>query len=538
MTNDEIERYRLKTKAMFYHGYDSYLQYAYPYDELRPLSCSGQDTWGSYSLTLIDALDTLLVLGNASEFQRISKLLAKTLDFNMDINVSVFETNIRVIGGLLSAHLLAPRAGVGVEEGWPCQGPLLTLAVDAAERLLPAFHTPTGMPYGTVNLRYGVPPSETPVTCTAGCGTFVVEFGTISALTGDKRFINAALRAMDGLWNSRSKLGLVGNHINVLNGHWTALDAGIGAGVDSYLEYLLKGGILFGLPRLVDMFKEYYSKIQQYLKISDWYVWAHMDKGQITMPIFQSLDAYWPGLQTMWGDIGPASRTLQKYHSVWRHFGFIPEFYQIASGEPYSGRAGYPLRPELIESAMYLYRATKDPYFLEVGRDMLESIETSARTPCGYATIKDVKTHEKEDRMESFFLAETTKYLYLLFDEHNFIHQSNGSSDFHTSPSDSLSCTTGTAGYIFNTEAHPIDIGAVHCCSSSRLTHLPDDLRIQQLFGIRTKGSTKMPTEESTANEEDTSITFTGAYTCKARPFQKKLSMFGAFIEELAAGNT
>lgn len=89
----------------------------------------------------------------------------------------------------------------------------------------------------------------------------------------------------------------------------------------------------------------------------------------------------------MWGDIGPASRTLQKYHSVWRHFGFIPEFYQIASGEPYSGRAGYPLRPELIESAMYLYRATKDPYFLEVGRDMLESIETSARTPCGYATV-------------------------------------------------------------------------------------------------------------------------------------------------------
>ena len=49
--------------------------------------------------------------------------------------------------------------------------------------------------------------------------------------------------------------------------------------------------------------------------------------------------------QTLWGDIGPASRTLQKYHSVWRHFGFIPEFYQIASGEPYSGRAGYPLRP-------------------------------------------------------------------------------------------------------------------------------------------------------------------------------------------------
>lgn len=42
---------------------------------------------------------------------------------------------------------------------------------------------------------------------------------------------------------------------------------------------------------------EFYGKVEQYLKISDWYVWAHMEKGQVTMPIFQSLDAYWPGLQ-------------------------------------------------------------------------------------------------------------------------------------------------------------------------------------------------------------------------------------------------
>lgn len=531
MTKEEIENYRLKTKSMFYHGYDSYLRHAYPYDELKPLSCSGQDTWGSYSLTLIDALDTLLVLGNTSEFQRITNLLEQTLDFDMDINVSVFETNIRVVGGLLSAHLLAPRAGVTVEEGWPCQGPLLRLAVDAAERLLPAFNTPTGMPYGTVNLRYGVPPSETPITCTAGCGTFIVEFGTISALTGDQRFRDAAMKALEGLWKSRSKLGLVGNHIDVLSGKWTAQDAGIGAGVDSYFEYLLKGGILFSLPILVDMFKELYGKVQQHLKISDWYVWVHMDKGQITMPIFQSLDAYWPGLQTLWGDIGPASRTLQKYHSVWRHFGFIPEFYQIASGEPYSGRAGYPLRPELIESAMYLYRATEDPYFLEVGRDMLESIESSARTPCGYATIKDVKTHEQEDRMESFFLAETTKYLYLLFDEHNFIHQSNGSVDQQIKATQLPSCNPGSAGYIFNTEAHPIDIGAIHCCSPSRLTYIPEELFRTRDMLIENSQELNYESNEDLNDEEDVEKTFTGAYTCKERPFHKRFSVLGAFFE-------
>ena len=115
----------------------SYLEHAYPYDELRPLSCDGVDTWGSYSLTLIgvhltfvpkhfnistcdltshsDALDTLAVMGNYSEFQRVYSIIEKRTDFDANINVSVFETNIRIVGGLIAAHLVARRAGVQVE---------------------------------------------------------------------------------------------------------------------------------------------------------------------------------------------------------------------------------------------------------------------------------------------------------------------------------------------------------------------------------------------------------------------------------------
>ena len=169
---------------MFHFAYDGYLRYAYPYDELRPLSCDGVDTWGSYSLTLIDALDTLAIMGNYTEFRRVYDLLSKRENFDANINVSVFETNIRIVGGLLSAHLMARRAGVTLEEGWPCSGPLLRLAEDAAKRLLPAFDTPTGMPYGTVNLRNGVPNGETSVTSVAGVGTVVIEFGALSRLTG------------------------------------------------------------------------------------------------------------------------------------------------------------------------------------------------------------------------------------------------------------------------------------------------------------------------------------------------------------------
>lgn len=94
---------------MFQHAYDSYLRFAYPYDELRPLSCDGVDTWGSYSLTLIDALDTLAIMGNSTEFKRVVDIVLKRQIFDTDVNVSVFETNIRIIGGLLSAHLLSHK---------------------------------------------------------------------------------------------------------------------------------------------------------------------------------------------------------------------------------------------------------------------------------------------------------------------------------------------------------------------------------------------------------------------------------------------
>lgn len=80
---------------MFYHAYDGYIHNAFEYDELKPISCSGMDTWGSFQLTTIDALDTLIVLGNHSEFQRMSDYILKHIDFDQDINVSVFETNIR-----------------------------------------------------------------------------------------------------------------------------------------------------------------------------------------------------------------------------------------------------------------------------------------------------------------------------------------------------------------------------------------------------------------------------------------------------------
>lgn len=474
---------------MFYHSYESYLRYASDYDELKPISCQGTDTWGQFSLSLIDALDTLAVLGNYSEFRRVAQLVARTADFNTNINVSVFETNIRVVGGLLSAHLLSQKAGMETELGWPCQGPLLRLAEDAARRLLPAFDTNTGMPYGTVNLRYGVPENETPITCTAGVGTFILEFGALSRLTGDPIFETKALKAINALHETRSQIGLVGNHINVQDGKWTATESGIGGGVDSYFEYLVKGAMLLQMPHLMRIFYDNYEVINKYIRKEDWYVWVQMSSGTPTMPIFQSLEAFWPGVLTLIGEIDQAKKSLYNYHQVWKQYGFTPEFYDIPNSKSNSKRDGYPLRPEFIESVLYLYRATKDPHLLQIGADVIDSIAITARTECGFATIKSVGDHTIEDRMESFFLAETLKYLYLLFDETNFVH--NDGSSGRLIDVNGSQCVVDTGSYVFNTEAHLIDIAAVDCCSAHKrkqieeLNNLRDNLDLFSLFDIK-----------------------------------------------------
>uniref|UniRef100_A0A8C5NKF6 alpha-1,2-Mannosidase n=1 Tax=Junco hyemalis TaxID=40217 RepID=A0A8C5NKF6_JUNHY len=458
---------RERVRAMFYHAYEHYLESAFPYDELRPLTCDGQDTWGSFSLTLIDALDTLLILGNVSEFQRVVNVLQEG-NFHSFLPTwcNGFCCVLAVVGGLLSAHLLSRKAGIEVEAGWPCSGPLLRMAEEAARKLLPAFQTPTGMPYGTVNLLHGVNPGETPVTCTAGIGTFIVEFATLSHLTGDPVFEDVARKALKALWKNRSDIGLVGNHIDVITAKWVAQDAGIGAGVDSYFEYLVKGAILLQDKELMSMFLEYNKAIKNYTKFDDWYLWVQMYKGTVSMPVFQSLEAYWPGLQSLIGDVDNAMRTFLNYYTVWKQFGGLPEFYNIPQGYTVDKREGYPLRPELIESAMYLYRATRDPTLLELGRDAVESIEKISKVDCGFATIKDLRDHRLDNRMESFFLAETIKYLYLLFDPDNFIH--NDGSDFDVVVTPYGECVLNAGGYIFNTEAHPIDPAALHCCRKRR----------------------------------------------------------------------
>eukprot|EP00252_Welwitschia_mirabilis_P021785 TRINITY_DN5694_c0_g1_i1.p1 TRINITY_DN5694_c0_g1~~TRINITY_DN5694_c0_g1_i1.p1 ORF type:complete len:632 (-),score=121.21 TRINITY_DN5694_c0_g1_i1:165-2060(-) len=415
VTPEEAIQLREEVKQMFYHAFDGYTKHAFPLDELRPLSCTGEDTLGGYSLTLIDSLDTLALFGDKENFTWAVQWLGKNLHFNKNITVSVFETTIRVLGGLLSGHLMACDDATGMKiDSYADE--LLHLAEDLARRMLPSFETPTGIPYGSVNLLFGVDENESKVTSTAGGGTLTLEFGLLSRLAGDSVFENATKNAVRGLWTQRSELDLVGAHINVYSGLWTQKDAGIGTSIDSFYEYLLKAYLLFGNEEYLYMFQEAYKAAMYYLFNDPWYVEVNMDTAAVVWPLFNSLQAFWPGLQVLAGHVEPAVRTHKAFFSVWKKYGFTPEGFNLATLNVQPGQRSYPLRPELIESTYWLYKATGDPIYLDMGRDFVASIQYAARCPCGYCHIADVETHTQDDHMESFFLAETVKYLWLLFD--------------------------------------------------------------------------------------------------------------------------
>lgn len=436
---------------MFDHAYRSYMDHAYPADELMPLTCRGRvrglepsrgdvdDALGKFSLTLIDTLDTLMLLNKTEEFEAAVRRVLSDVRLDNDIVVSVFETNIRVLGGLLGGHSMAVMLRDGGRHMQWYQDELLQMAKDLGLRLLPAFNTSSGLPYPRVNLKHGVRGPETRTgteteTCTACAGTIILEFAALSRFTGDPIFEDLARRALDFLWEKRQRnSNLVGTTINIHSGEWVRRDSGVGAGIDSYYEYLLKAYILLGDDLFLQRFNIHYASIMKYISQPPLLLDVHIHKPLLPARTWMdSLLAFFPGLQVLKGDIRPAIETHEMLYQVTKKHNFLPEAFTTDFRVHW---AQHPLRPEFAESTYFLYKATRDPYYLEVGRTVLENLNRFARVPCGFAAMKDVRTGSHEDRMDSFFLAEMFKYLFLLFAEADDL------------PFD-------VEDYIFTTEAH------------------------------------------------------------------------------------
>lgn len=457
MNFTEKRLYRDKVVEMFFHAYDSYMDHAYPADELMPLTCKGRVrgeekgrgdidyTLGRFSLTLIDTLDTLAVLGAIDEFESAVRQVIRDITFDSDLVVSVFETNIRVVGGLLGGHFAAMALKEqGYEQLSWYDGELLRMAEEVGTRLLPAFNTTTGLPYPKINLRRGMSyPNSERTTCTACAGTMILEFAALSRLTGDPQFEVKAHQAMEAIWQNRHHShNLVGTVINVHNAQWLRVESGVGAGIDSYYEYCLKSYILFGDSEYLRRFGLHYDAIKRYITNGPILVDVSMNAPhKMTKSFMDSLLAFWPGLQVLYGDIDTAIHIHDMLYHVMERHNFLPEAFTHDFRVHWGN---HPLRPEFIESTYYLYKATGDPYYLDVGRTVVNNLNKYARVPCGFAAIQDLKSNTQEDRMDSYVLAETFKYLYLLFAEEE------------DSPLD-------MDDFVFTTEAHLLPLSLANC---------------------------------------------------------------------------
>jgi mannosidase alpha-like ER degradation enhancer 2 len=420
---DKAEMAKL-VQEEFLHAWNGYKQYAWGHDELKPLSKSFRD-WHSVPLymTPVDALDTMILMGLDDEAAKTREFINNNLSFNQDIYVKNFEITIRMLGGLLSSHQLTGDKR------------LLELAEDLGNRLLPVFNSPTGMPYVNVNLKTGAVRDEQ--TNPAEVGTLLIEFGTLSKLTGKPVYYDKAKHALVELYNRRSSIGLVGAGINVKTGAWIEPTSNIGGGIDSYYEYLLKCWLLFGDKDCERMWQSSIEALNKYVADDGssglWYGEVDMNTGKRVGTEFGSLDAFFPGELALSGDIDRARRLEESCFKMWMTFGIEPE--ELDYSKMKIAYNGYALRPEIIESAYYLHHFTNDSKYLDMGRTFFDSLVKYCRTDVAYAALSNVETKEKKNEMESFFLAETLKYLYLLF-----------------APPETLDLTK----FVFNTEAHPM----------------------------------------------------------------------------------
>ncbi|CAK9013503.1 unnamed protein product [Durusdinium trenchii] len=405
-----------KVQEMYKHAFDSYMSLAFPADELRPLTCDGRTQrergdldamLGNYSMTLIDALDSLIIFKRKAIFKVAVSHIQDSVHFNKDLEVSTFEVNIRILGGLLSGHQHAVKLLPKYKGG------LLTKALDLGERLLRAFDTPTGMPRSRVNLHSGIPKGSGATVTIAEAGSFILEFGMLSVLSGDGKFYQTAKRSLRAFWSRRNALDLVGTTIDVNTGNFVDQQSTTGPGQDSFFEYLLKGYILFKDLELLDIFLSAYAAVEQHHSFEGFTYTVDMNKGLMMNTHLSPLACVWASLQVLIGDVSSGLRSVLYWYSLWKKHDALPEVYDTRSQSPTQARDS-PLRPELIEAIFYLSLALPgDAAVFEMARSMADAIDEQSRVSCGFAAVADVTTKRLDNRMDSFFLSETLVYLYL-----------------------------------------------------------------------------------------------------------------------------
>eukprot|EP00208_Stichococcus_sp_RCC1054_P002855 CAMPEP_0206140740 /NCGR_PEP_ID=MMETSP1473-20131121/10503_1 /ASSEMBLY_ACC=CAM_ASM_001109 /TAXON_ID=1461547 /ORGANISM="Stichococcus sp, Strain RCC1054" /LENGTH=567 /DNA_ID=CAMNT_0053535003 /DNA_START=347 /DNA_END=2050 /DNA_ORIENTATION=+ len=448
------ERRKQAVVGAMKHAWGSYVEYAWGHDELNPQAMEGKDGFGGVGATIVDSLDTLWLMGLKDEFAAAQNWTANELTFDRDHDSSVFETTIRVVGGLMAAHDLSGDAMFA------------NRAKEIGDILMGAFQTPTGIPRGTINLRtrrsYN-PPWAGGASGLSEFGSEQLEFIKLSDFTGNQTYARIVEGNIALLQSRYPDQGLLPYFISPQDGRLMNDHVTFGAMGDSYYEYLLKVWLLKG--KSDDMYRDMWvaamdemiAKLIQYSSPSGLAYVAELNSGQL----FHKMDhlaCFVPGMLALGSAHGAVTGSkAQQYMELAENM--TATCYQMYARQPtglapevtvFNGRRldtgaaemlGAPahnlLRPETVEALFVLWRTTHKPVYREWGWAIFQSFEKHCRVKAGYAGLRDVTNMppEHDDTMQSFFLAETLKYLFLLF------------SDDEVLPLEL---------WVLNTEAHPL----------------------------------------------------------------------------------
>ncbi|XP_028764359.1 mannosyl-oligosaccharide 1,2-alpha-mannosidase MNS3 [Neltuma alba] len=489
-----------KVKDAFVHAWSGYKKYAMGFDELMPLSQHGVDGLGGLGATVVDTLDTAMIMGIdeviAEAGSWVEAHLSKRISEKGQVNL--FETTIRVLGGLLSAyHLRGGEKGMNLTNAGPEPAVYLEIAKNLADRLLSAFtSSPTSIPLSDVILRdSSAHPAPGGLSSTSEVSTVQLEFNYLSSVSGDQKYSVEAMKTLDHMKTLPKVEGLVPIYISPHSGQFSGENIRLGSRGDSYYEYLIKVWLQSGASPggnttyLYEMYVEAVKGVKHLLvrkSIPNGLVFV----GELPYglnggfsPKMDHLVCFLPGTLALGATKGltkekamlnnvlnfedmenlklaeDLAKTCFEMYSV-TSTGLAPEIAYFHTEEfSEQGLDGGNksseyindiiikpadrhnlLRPETVESLFVLYRITGDPKYREWGWEIFEAFEKYTRVETGgYTSLDDVTTvpPSKRDKMETFFLGETLKYLYLLFGDSSVV------------PLDK---------FVFNTEAHPIPI--------------------------------------------------------------------------------
>jgi mannosyl-oligosaccharide alpha-1,2-mannosidase len=400
-----------QVRVEFLHAWNAYKKFAWGYDEVAPVSGKPQDFFvpgHSFGLSIIEAMDTLYVMELDKELDACVKWLQTHLDYDVDGSVQMFEAVIRVVAGLITGYYATGERF------------LLDGARDLADRLLTCFtKSPSGAPYRYANLKTGA--VSDPKSNLAEIGSNILEFGDLTRLTGDPKYLDASMKAYEAVMTQISPLNLLGTDFDVEKGAFIGTDdVAPDEPVDSFYEYLWGAWRMFGNIKTRDW---YFSLTDALIKQKstrvDGRLWFrtvdYITGAAVKDTTMTELAAFYAELAARSGYRETGEAFYDSWTALLDKFELIPEVINYSDLSVVNPK--YWMRPEYVNSSFDLWFLTYDQKYRTTAYRYFEALRKYCRTPDGYTVLLDVRPRPmtQGDYFPAYAFSENFKYLYLMF---------------------------------------------------------------------------------------------------------------------------